>query len=58
MEKVKLIKERLKMAQSRQNSNTYVRRRLLEFEVDNWIYLKISPIKGLIRFSNEVILSQ
>ena len=25
----------------------YVRRRELEFEVDDWIYLKVSPIKGI-----------
>jgi len=40
MEKVKVIQERFKTAQSRQNSYTDVRRRELEFEVDDWVYLK------------------
>ncbi|KAH0709023.1 hypothetical protein KY284_010450 [Solanum tuberosum] len=35
MEKVKVIQERLKMAQSRQKSYTDVRRRPLEFEIDD-----------------------
>ncbi|WMV59271.1 hypothetical protein MTR67_052656, partial [Solanum verrucosum] len=35
VEKVKVIQERLKMAQSRQKSYTDVRRRALEFEVDD-----------------------
>ncbi|WMV42135.1 hypothetical protein MTR67_035520 [Solanum verrucosum] len=51
MEKVKVIQERLKMAQSRQKSYTDVRRRELEFEVDDWVYLKVSPMKGVTRFA-------
>ena len=47
MEKVKVIQKRLKMAQSRQKSHTDVRRRELEFEVDDWVYLKVSPMKGV-----------
>ena len=39
MEKVKVIQKRLKMAQIRQKSYTYVRRRLLDFKVDDWVYL-------------------
>ena len=38
------------MVQSRQKSNEDVRRRPLEFEVDDWLYLKVSPMKGVIRF--------
>ena len=37
MEKVNTIQERLKMAQSRQKSYTDVRRRPIEFEVDDWV---------------------
>ena len=37
MEKVKVIQERLKTVQSRQKSYTDVRRRELEFEVDDWV---------------------
>ncbi|KAH0683066.1 hypothetical protein KY289_020818 [Solanum tuberosum] len=78
MEKVKVIQERLKTAQSRftrasfllpflltrrgelcrQKSYTDVRRRELEFEVDDWIYLKVSPIKGVMRFAYELELPQ
>ncbi|KAH0720138.1 hypothetical protein KY284_005168 [Solanum tuberosum] len=50
MEKVKVIQKRLKMAQSRQKSHTDVRRRELEFEVDDWVYLKVSPMKGVMIF--------
>ncbi|KAH0739920.1 hypothetical protein KY290_038625 [Solanum tuberosum] len=57
MEKVKVIQERLKMAQSRQKSYTDVRRRVLEFEVDDWVYLKVSPIKGIMRFGKKGKLS-
>ncbi|XP_070010176.1 uncharacterized protein [Nicotiana sylvestris] len=37
MEKVKMIKERLKTAQSRQKSYSDVRRRDLEFKEDDWV---------------------
>ncbi|WMV37268.1 hypothetical protein MTR67_030653 [Solanum verrucosum] len=50
MEKVWLIRERFKMAKSRQKSYVDVKRRELEFDVDDWVYLKISPIKGVMRF--------
>ncbi|KAH0637697.1 hypothetical protein KY289_037612 [Solanum tuberosum] len=57
MEKVKVIQEKLKTAQSRQKSYTDVRRRELEFEVDDWVYLKVSPIKGVMRFGKKGKLS-
>ena len=50
IEKVKLIRERLKAAQSRQKSYADTRRRNLEFETGNHVFLKISPIKGIYRF--------
>ncbi|XP_070046961.1 uncharacterized protein [Nicotiana tomentosiformis] len=43
MEKVKIIKERLKTAQSRQKSYSDVRRRDLEFKEDDWVFLNVSP---------------
>ena len=43
MEKVKVIQESLKAAQSRQKSCADVRRRPLEFEVDDCVYINISP---------------
>ena len=53
MEKVKVIQQSLKMAQSHQKSYTDVRRRSLEFEVDDWVYLEVSPMKGVMRFANK-----
>ena len=47
MEKVRLIRERLKIAQSHQKSYADVRRRDLEFEVNDLVCLKISPMKGV-----------
>nr|XP_009768467.1 PREDICTED: uncharacterized protein LOC104219478 [Nicotiana sylvestris] len=40
MEKVKTIHERLKAAQSRQKSYADIRRRKLEFQVDDWVFLR------------------
>ncbi|XP_070046570.1 uncharacterized protein [Nicotiana tomentosiformis] len=41
MEKVKIINERLKIAQSRQKSYSNVRRRDLEFKEDDWVFWKV-----------------
>ncbi|XP_015075420.1 uncharacterized protein LOC107019429 [Solanum pennellii] len=57
MEKVKVFKERLKQTQSCQKSYTYVRRRPLEFEVDDWLYLKVSPMEVVMRFVKKEKLS-
>ena len=57
IEKVKLIEERLKMAQIRQKSFTNVRRIELDFVVDDWIDLKVSTMKGVMRFSKNGKLS-
>ena len=40
MEKVKLIRDRLKTTQSLQKSYADVRTREIEFEVDDWVFLK------------------
>ncbi|WMV19429.1 hypothetical protein MTR67_012814 [Solanum verrucosum] len=45
------------MAQSRPNSYADVRRRDLEFYINDWIYLKISPMKGGMRFGKKGKLS-
>ena len=42
-EKIKLIKERMKAAQSRQKAYADNRRRPLEFEVGDKVFLKVSP---------------
>ncbi|KAF3676288.1 putative serine/threonine-protein phosphatase PP2A catalytic subunit-like isoform 1 [Capsicum annuum] len=53
MEKVKIIRERLKTAQSRQKSYADVRRRELEFEISDWVFLKVSLMKGFMRFGKK-----
>ena len=50
IDKVKVIRERLKAAQDRQKSYANVRRKDLEFEVGDWVFLKLSPWKGVVRF--------
>ncbi|XP_049357046.1 uncharacterized protein LOC125821703 [Solanum verrucosum] len=57
MENMKIIQETLKTTQSHQKSYTYVRRRDLEFEVDDWFYLNISPMKDVMRFGKKGKLS-
>jgi hypothetical protein len=49
-QQVQIIKENLRTAQSRQKSYADTRRRELEFEVGDYVYLKVSPIRGLRRF--------
>jgi hypothetical protein len=44
------VQENLKVAKSRQETYANKRRRPLEFEVENHVYLKVSPMKGLKRF--------
>ncbi|EOY08653.1 DNA/RNA polymerases superfamily protein [Theobroma cacao] len=44
--KVKVIRERLKTAQDRQKNYLDKRRKDLEFEVDDKVFLKVSPWKG------------
>jgi hypothetical protein len=47
---VQIIRENLKTAQSRQKSYADNRRRELIFEVGDFIYLKVSPLRGMKRF--------
>ena len=49
-EKVSLIRQRLLTAQSLQKSYADVRRRPLEFEVGDHVFLKVMPKKGVVRF--------
>jgi len=44
-EKVHIIQQNMKAAQSRQKGNADKRRRPLEFEVGDYVYLKVTPIK-------------
>ena len=56
-EKVSLIRQCLLMAQSRQKSYADVRRRPLEFEVGDHIFLKVMPRRGVVRFGKRGKLS-
>jgi hypothetical protein len=49
-EKVRQIHANILTAQSRQKSYTNKRRRPLEFEVGDHVYLRVSPMKGIRRF--------
>ena len=48
--KVKVIQANLKAAQSRQKSYADKRRKPLQFEIGDHIYLRVSPTKGVQRF--------
>ncbi|WVZ70780.1 hypothetical protein U9M48_019420 [Paspalum notatum var. saurae] len=47
---VRMIRENLSIAQTRQKSYADHRRRDLEFAVGDYVYLKVSPLRGLRRF--------
>ncbi|XP_073309923.1 uncharacterized protein [Primulina huaijiensis] len=49
-QKVKLIQQRLKAAQDRQAAYANKRRRPLEFQQGDRIFLKVSPFRGTVRF--------
>jgi hypothetical protein len=49
-EKVKTIKSNLEAAQSRQKSYADIRRRPLQFQVGDFVYLRVSPTWGVQRF--------
>ena len=57
VETVKVIRERLRTAQSRQKSYADRRRRPLEFQVGDHVFLKVSPMRGLSRFGKKGKLS-
>ena len=48
-EQVRIIQQHMKVAQSRQKSYAD-KRRPLTFEVGDYVYLKVSPMKGVQRF--------
>ncbi|KAK1424318.1 hypothetical protein QVD17_19645 [Tagetes erecta] len=56
-EKINLVQARLKAAQDRQKSYMDKRRRPIEFQVGDFVMLKVSPWKGVIRFRKRGKLS-
>ncbi|XP_052288656.1 uncharacterized protein LOC127899339 [Citrus sinensis] len=57
VDKIKLIRGRLQTAQSRQKSYADRRRRELEFEKGDFVFLKVSPWKWVFRFGKTGKLS-
>jgi hypothetical protein len=49
--KVRIIRDNMKIAQSRQKSYADTRGRELTFEVGHYVYLKVSPIRSMRRFN-------
>jgi hypothetical protein len=49
-DKVKIIQANLKAAQSRQKSYADQRRKPLQFQIGDYVYLRVSPTKGVQRF--------
>jgi hypothetical protein len=47
---VRIVRDNLKVAQSRQKHYATNRKRDLAFEVGDFVYLKVSPMRGLHRF--------
>ncbi|WVZ49151.1 hypothetical protein U9M48_000528 [Paspalum notatum var. saurae] len=52
-QQIKIVRENLRVAQSRQKSYADVRRRDLTFKVDDFVYLKVSPMRGIRRFNTK-----
>ncbi|GJZ20559.1 hypothetical protein Tco_0557149 [Tanacetum coccineum] len=51
--KISQIKDRLKVARDRQKSYADKRRKPLEFSVGDYVLLKVSPWKGVVRFGKK-----
>ncbi|KAL7168756.1 hypothetical protein ACSBR2_033906 [Camellia fascicularis] len=56
-EKIKTIQQRLKTAQRQQNNYTDVRRRPLEYEVGDHVFIRVTPMKSQVRFGKKGKLS-
>ncbi|KAJ4717010.1 Retrotransposon protein, putative, Ty3-gypsy subclass [Melia azedarach] len=56
-EVIEKIRERMKVAQSRQKSYADNRRKSLEFAVSDKVFLKVAPMKGVMRFGKKGKLS-
>ena len=56
-EKVKMIRERLKVFTDRQKSYTDLKRKDIQYEISEKVFLKVSPWKKVVRFGKKVKLS-
>ncbi|WVZ97087.1 hypothetical protein U9M48_042648, partial [Paspalum notatum var. saurae] len=50
-QQLRIIQQNLRIAQSRQRSYADVHRKYLSFKVDDHVYLKMSPMRGIRRFN-------
>ena len=50
IDKIKVIQQRLQTAQSRYKSYADMKRRPLEFIVGDYVFFRVSPSEGIIRF--------
>ncbi|WVZ89032.1 hypothetical protein U9M48_035491 [Paspalum notatum var. saurae] len=50
-QQLRIVQENLRVVQSRQRSYADIRRRDLSFKVDDHVYLKVSPMRGIRRFN-------
>ena len=57
IDNVKVIRDKLKIAQDRQKSYADNRMRDLEFQVGDQVFLRISPYKGVLQFEKKGRLS-
>ncbi|KAK6126719.1 hypothetical protein DH2020_039541 [Rehmannia glutinosa] len=53
IEKIAMIQDRIKMAQDRQKSYADRRRKHIQFDEGEKVFLKVAPIKGVIRFGEK-----
>ena len=56
-EKVRVIQQRLKATSDRQNSYADLKRKDIEYEVGDKVFLKVSPWRKILRFGKKVKLS-
>ena len=56
-EKIDVIRERSRAAQSRQKSYADPRRREVEFEIGDMVFIRVAPMKGVMRFGKKGKLS-
>ncbi|XP_074267173.1 uncharacterized protein LOC141590481 [Silene latifolia] len=56
-DKVRIIREKMRITQSRQKSYAHPKRRPLEFQKGDFVFLKVSPTKGVISFGKQRKLS-
>ena len=52
-EKIKVVRKKMQMAQTRHKSYADKHRKGLEFEVGNNVFLKVSPVQGVNRFGQK-----